>query len=290
MDVLSFQLLLNGLVLGSGYGVLALGFALTLRAAGAVNFAHGDVATMAAYGGVVAAAFGATGVMAITAAAFLGGVLGLIVAIITWAPLRRRPVEATFIAAIALGIVAQNSLTVGFGGAPRALPAIVDGGWHIAGVYLSAHGALSLVVAIAAFIGVATLLLRTRTGLRLRAAAEDPEIAAAHGLPVIGLAIFAFLLAGALAGLAGAILSNQHYVTPTVGAIYILKAYIAATAAGWGRILPTALVALGIALFETIGAALVSQAAAEGALYLAFLALLAFRPEGLAGDIQGRRV
>jgi len=273
LDVLSFQLLLNGLVLGSGYGVLALGFALTLRAAGAVNFAHGDVATMAAYGGVVAAAFGATGVMAVTTAAFLGGVLGLIVAIITWAPLRRRPVEATFIAAIALGIVAQNSLTVGFGGAPRALPAIVDGGWRIAGVYLSAHGAMSLVVAIAAFIGVATLLLRTRTGLRLRAAAEDPEIAAAHGLPVIGLAIFAFLLAGALAGLAGAIL-----------------AYIAATAAGWGRILPTALVAVGIALFETIGAALVSQAAAEGALYLAFLALLAFRPEGLAGDIQGRRV
>ena len=290
MDALSFQLLFNGLVLGAGYGVLGLGFALTLRAAGAVNFAHGDVAAVAAYGGVTAVLFGATGVLAVGVATLVGGALGLVVAAIAWAPLRQRPVESTFIAAIALGIVAQNSLTVGFGGAPRALPAILSGGWRLDGLYLSAHGIISLGMAIFAFTFTALLLLKSRFGMRLRAAAEDPEIAAAHGLPIIKLAIFAFVFAGILSGLAGAILSTQHYVTPAVGAIYILKAYIAATAAGWGRIFPTALIAVAIALFETIGAALFSHAVAEGVLYLAFLTLLVFRPEGLAGDVRGRRV
>ena len=290
MDALSFQLLFNGLVLGAGYGVLGLGFALTLRAAGAVNFAHGDVAAVAAYGGVTAVLFGATGVLAVGVAALVGGTLGLVVAAIAWAPLRQRPVESTFIAAIALGIVAQNSLTVGFGGAPRALPAILSGGWRLDGLYLSAHGIISLGMAIFAFTFTALLLLKSRFGMRLRAAAEDPEIAAAHGLPIIKLAIFAFVFAGILSGLAGAILSTQHYVTPAVGAIYILKAYIAATAAGWGRIFPPSLIAVAIALFETIGAALFSHAVAEGVLYLAFLTLLVFRPEGLAGDVRGRRV
>jgi branched-chain amino acid transport system permease protein len=266
LDAISFQLLFNGLVLGAGYGVLGLGFALTLRAAGAVNFAHGDVAAVAAYGGVTAVLFGATGVLAVGVAALVGGTLGLVVAAIAWAPLRQRPVESTFIAAIALGIVAQNSLTVGFGGAPRALPAILSGGWRLDGLYLSAHGIISLGMAIFAFTFTALLLLKSRFGMRLR------------------------VFAGILSGLAGAILSTQHYVTPAVGAIYILKAYIAATAAGWGRIFPTALIAVAIALFETIGAALFSHAVAEGVLYLAFLTLLVFRPEGLAGDVRGRRV
>ncbi len=78
MDAISFQLLFNGLVLGAGYGVLGLGFALTLRAAGAVNFAHGDVAAVAAYGGVTAVLFGATGVLAVGVAALVGGALGLV--------------------------------------------------------------------------------------------------------------------------------------------------------------------------------------------------------------------
>jgi len=178
LDALSFQLLFNGLVLGAGYGVLGLGFALTLRAAGAVNFAHGDVAAVAAYGGVTAVLFGATGVLAVGVATLVGGALGLVVAAIAWAPLRQRPVESTFIAAIALGIVAQNSLTVGFGGAPRALPAILSGGWRLDGLYLSAHGIISLGMAIFAFTFTALLLLKSRFGMRLRAAAEDPEIAA----------------------------------------------------------------------------------------------------------------
>lgn len=289
MDALSAQVLLNGLTLGAGYGLLALGFALTLRAAGAINFAHGDVAAAAAYAAVAASALGLTSGWSVAVAVVAGGGFGLAVAGIVWAPLRRRPIEATFIAAIALGVMAQNGLTVAFGGAPQAPASLASGGVRIGALYISAQAMTTVGLAVLAFAAAAYVLLCTQVGRRLRAAAEDPEIAAALGVPVVRLATLAFVAAGALAGLAGVLLANQYYVVPTSGADYILKAYIAATAAGWGRILPTAATALAIALFETIGAAIASHAVAEGLLYGGFVLFLALRPQGLAGETAGRR-
>lgn len=290
MDALSLQLLFNGLALGAGYGLLALGFALALRSAGAINFAHGDVAVAAAYVAVAGGALGGLGGPAAAGLAIAAGaLLGLSVAGLSWAPLRNRPIEATFIAAIAIGMVLQNALTVSFGGAPQAPAQIASGGVHIGAVFMSWQALISLGAAAIAFIAVWAVLAKSQVGRRMRAAAEDPEIAAAHGIPVIRLAILAFAVAGALAGLAGVLLAAQHYATPGAGADYILKAYVAATAAGWGRILPTTVAAVAIALFETIGAALVSYAVAEALLYAGFVALLAFRPQGLGGEAKGKR-
>jgi len=289
LDALSLQLLFNGLALGAGYGLLALGFALALRSAGAINFAHGDVAVAAAYVAVAGGALGLGGPAAAGLAIAAGALLGLSVAGLSWAPLRKRPIEATFIAAIAIGIVLQNALTASFGGAPQAPAQVASGGVHMSAVFMSWQALISLAAAAIAFIAVWAVLAKSQTGRRMRAAAEDPEIAAPHGIPVMRLAILAFAVAGALAGLAGVLLAAQHYATPGAGADYILKAYVAATAAGWGRILPTAAAAIAIALFETIGAALVSHAVAEALLYAGFVALLAFRPQGLGGEAKGKR-
>ncbi len=289
MEALTLQLLFNGVALGAAYGLLALGFALTLRAAGAINFAHGDVAVAAAYAAIAAGSLGIGGGWSIGLALIAGGGLGLAVASLAWAPLRRRPIETTFIAAIAIGVIIQNGLTATFGGAPQATDAFAGGGWHIGALYVSAAAATGIALAAAAFGLAAFILLGTQIGRRLRAAAEDPDIALSHGIPVLKLAFGAFAASGALAGLAGILLASQHFATPLAGADYILKAYIAATVAGWGRILPTAVAALLIALFETIGAALMGHAIAEGALYCAFILLLAFRPQGLAGESVGRR-
>jgi branched-chain amino acid transport system permease protein len=184
----------------------------------------------------------------------------------------------------------QNGLTASFGGAPQAVSPLGVGGAQFGLLYISTQSAWVICISGAAFALTAYILSGTQAGRRLRAAAEDPEIAAAHGIPVIRLAVCTFIAAGILAGLAGALLANHHYVTPHAGADYILKAYIAATAAGWGRILPAAVAALLIALFETIGAAIFSHAVAEGVLHAGFVLLLAFRPQGLAGEAAGRRV
>ena len=76
---------------------------------------------------------------------------------------------------------------------------------------------------------------------------------------------------------------------PEDGTTYMLKAYIAVTLGGWGRVGGAVLGALAIAVFETLVAALVSQVMAEVLLYLLVLAVLWWRPQGLMGEIAGRR-
>jgi branched-chain amino acid transport system permease protein len=98
-----------------------------------------------------------------------------------------------------------------------------------------------------------------------------------------------FALAAGLAGLAGMLLANQQFVAPTAGGELMFKAYVAATLGGWGRLGGAALAAVLIGLFETLTARMVSQPVAETALFVVLVAVLALRPEGLAGEIVRNR-
>ena len=96
-------------------------------------------------------------------------------------------------------------------------------------------------------------------------------------------------MGGALAGLAGLLLSHSFFVTPSDGGAYMLKAYIAVVIGGWGRLGGAAAGALLVGLFETVVSGLVSHLVAEALLYGAVLLILAWRPEGLFGEVAGRR-
>lgn len=96
---------------------------------------------------------------------------------------------------------------------------------------------LSMIATAAVLVALMHLLLeRTQLGRRLRASAQDPEIARASGIPVVRLIVVAFALAGALAGAAGLLVANQFFLSPADGANYMLKAYIAVVIGGWGRV------------------------------------------------------
>jgi branched-chain amino acid transport system permease protein len=126
-------------------------------------------------------------------------------------------------------------------------------------------------------------------GKRLRASAEDPEMARALGVPVARMVAFAFALAAALAGAAGLLLANQFFVTPEDGGALMLKAYVAAALGGWGRLAGAVAGALAIAFFEVGVASLLSYPVAEALLYASALAILALRPQGLFPEHAGQR-
>jgi branched-chain amino acid transport system permease protein len=150
--------------------------------------------------------------------------------------------------------------------------------------------ALAVLVAAAVIVGALHLLLfRTQLGRKLRATAQDRVMAAAVGVPVNAMIALSFALAAALAGTAGMLLANQFFVTPAEGTNLMLKAYIAATIGGWGRLHGAVLGALLIALFEVIVAAWASYPVAEAMLYLTVLAILFVRPQGLFGEPAQRR-
>ena len=285
-------LLLNGLALGAAYALIALGFVLALNAAGAVNFAHGDMTMLGGIAGALLGAWlGLPGWALLPLILVLAAGLGLAVAATGFLPLRDRPPAAMFVATLALAAVFEHGATALLGAAPRPVPSFSGAGVvEIAGVLVGRQAIAIIVVAIVLVGAVELLLQYSRLGRRLRAIALDREMAAALGMPVLGLILLSFMLAAALAGVAGLLLGHQFFAAPTQGPAYMLKAYVAVAIGGWGSV-PGALAgALLIALFEVVVAALLDDAWAQGLLYVALLAILLLRPQGLFGEPVGRRV
>ncbi len=289
------QLVVNAIALGAVYALVALGFVLVINAVGAVNFGHGELVML---GGMVAVGAAALlpagtallGLTVLPAVLAVMAVAGLAVAAVAYVPLRRAPPTSVFIATIAVGLIIQHGVTAGIGPQPRIGPPLVDvGALQVAGVGLSHQQLATIVTAGALILAVHLLLQHTRFGRRLRAAAQDPEMARAVGIPVRVTIAVSFALSAALAGAAGLLLSNQYLVTPTDGGMLMLKAYVAVVIGGWGRVWGAALGAFAIAVFETLVAAWASFLVAEALLYLGVLVVLAIRPQGLFGEAEGRR-
>ena len=134
------------------------------------------------------------------------------------------------------------------------------------------------------------LFYRTQLGRRLRAVAEDREMAQAVGIPAFTLIAATFGLGTALAGVSGAILANQFFVSPTGGVSLSVYAYIAVVIGGWGSIAGAVVGGMIIALFQVIASLYVPYTVAAGGLYVALLAILFFRPQGLFGERVQQRV
>lgn len=297
------QVLANALALGSAYALVALGFVLIVNATNAVNFAQGDL-VMA--GGFVAVALAGLwpvpGIVLLPLVLAAMAAFGLILSAIAYFPLRARPPASVFLSTIAVGIMLQNGANAIFGAEPRAAPPLFDGGLvHIGAVALSRQALAIIAVAALLIAGQHLLFTRTRLGQRLRATAQDRDMAAAIGIDVARMIAFTFALAAALAGAAGLLLANSFFVTPTDGSNYMLKAYIAVTIGGWGSIPGAVVGALLIALFEVVFPSLpllipgldapwlFSQTVATIVLYAVLLAVLFFRPRGLFGEPILRR-
>lgn len=287
----ALQLLVNGVALGAAYALVALGFVLVLNATSAVNFAQGDL-VMA--GGLLAVALAPLiplpGIALLPVVLVLMVGLGLLLALAAYLPLRRRPPVSVFISTIAIGIILQNGAAILFGPEPRAAPPLFgDDTLSIGGLSVPEQS-LAIVAVAALLIGVQQwVFARTQLGRRLRATAQDPEMARACGVPVTAMILVTFAIGAACAGAAGLLLANRYFVTPTSGGDLILKAYIAVTIGGWGSVPGAVVGALLIALFEVGVSSVLSYPVALGALYLTLLAILVLRPQGLFGEAVRRR-
>jgi len=264
---------------------------LALNAAGAVNFAHGDLVVLGGAVAVLLAAWlGLPGILLLPLVALALAAAGVLAAHVAILPLARRPPEATFVATLALAAIIEQTLTVTMGAAPRTAPPFIgSGAVTIGGVALGLQPLAIVMVGGVLVAGLWFLLERTQVGRRMRAVAADRHMARAVGIPVGAYITLSLALAGALAGVAGFLLGHQFLVTPTQGAGHMLKAYIAVALGGWGSV-PGALVgALAIGGFETFVSAQLGDALASAALYIAVLLVLTLRPRGLFGEPVGQR-
>jgi branched-chain amino acid transport system permease protein len=286
------QLAINGVALGAAYALVALGFVFIVNATGAVNFAHGDL-VMA--GGYAAVGLGAIApvpmIVLLPAVAVIMFAVGIALALVAYFPLINRPPSTVFISTLLCGIVLQNLYVVLFGPQARAAPPIIKSGMvHLGAIEISIQELGTLAVAAALIALQYIVFTRTQIGRRMRATAQDRQMAQAIGIPASVLIAATFGFGAALAGIAGALLANQFFAYPTGGIPLSVYAYIAVVIGGWGSIAGAVIGAMMISVFQVVVSAYVSYAVATGLLYLALLIIFFFRPQGIFGERIQRRV
>jgi branched-chain amino acid transport system permease protein len=187
-----------------------------------------------------------------------------------------------------------------------APPPLLGGGRvRFAGIDTSVQSLAIIGVAALLIAALHTLFAHTQFGRRLRATAQDRDVAMAIGIPVDRMIIGTFAVGAALAGAAGLLLSNEFFVTPSAGGDYMIKAYIAVVIGGWGSLPGAVAGALLIAAFEVLypslpllvpallrmpeSDAVFSQTTSTIVLDIAVLLILVARPQGLFGEAVRQR-
>ena len=303
MDILTQQLI-NGLVLGSIYALVALGYTMVYGILELINFAHGEVAmfgAMICLAVIGALAHGGTGLGGVTIVLIGLGVaviacmaLGFLVERVAYRPLRRAPRLAALITAIGVSIVLQNLAMLIWGKQYITFPALLPiVRYNVGGAVISNLQIFIFLLSCLLMVGLAALVKSTRLGRAMRATAQAQDIAGLMGINVNTIISLTFVLGAALAAVAGVMVSAYyglaHYY---MGFLLGLKAFTAAVLGGIGNIAGAMLGGLLLGVIESLGAGYVGTLTGGflGSNYqdvFAFFVLilvLLLRPSGLLGE------
>lgn len=306
---LFLQQLINGLVLGSVYALVALGYTMVYGIMELINFAHGEVTMMGAM--VALAVMGALVGAHVDMPGFMILIAGMLVAIpacmalgyaierVAYRPLRNAPRLAPLITAIGLSIVLQNVAMLIWGRQYISFPPILHIRQHqIGGATISDLQIIILALSFLIMAGLVMLVHKTKLGKAMRATAQSPQVASLMGVNTNTIISLTFVTGSALAAVAGVMVSAYyglaHYY---MGFLLGLKAFSAAVLGGIGNIAGAMLGGLLLGVIESMGAGYIGDLTGGflGSNYqdvFAFFVLilvLVFRPSGLLGEQVGER-
>jgi branched-chain amino acid transport system permease protein len=300
MDIF-LQQLVNGLVLGSIYALVALGYTMVYGILGLINFAHGDIVMIGALTALTVAqvltAMGLPAPLVLTLATLTAMLvcvmLGVTIERVAYRPLRRAPRLAPLITAIGVSILLQYSAALIWGKQYLAMPEIVKpSGIVIGGAQLTDLQAFIFVLACVLMAGLLWFIKASRMGRAMRATEQNPEVAGLMGVDVNRIIAFTFLLGSAIGAIAG-VMVVLYYMGFMLG----LKAFTAAVLGGIGNVAGAVLGGLLLGVIESLAAGYIGDLTGGvlGSNYrdiFAFLVLilvLVLRPSGIMGSSSGDR-
>ena len=299
------QQLINGITLGSIYGLIAIGYTMVYGIIGMINFAHGDIFMVGAFTALIAfLVLVALGVSAVPLALFfvllvamaLTALYGWAVERIAYRPLRHSFRLAPLISAIGMSIVLQNFVQVAQGARVKPLPPLVHGGYTLfAGNGFTVRlSNIQIIVVAATIILMASfsfLVARTRLGRNMRACEQDLKMAALVGIDVDRTISLTFVLGAGLAAVAGLMFLLYYGVVDFfIGFLAGVKAFTAAVLGGIGS-LPGAMIGgILIGLIETMWSAYFSIEYKDVAAFAILIIVLIFLPTGILGRPEVEKV
>ena len=280
------QQLINGLVTGSTYALIALGYTMVYGVLQLINFAHGEIYMVGAFTGLLLVSQANLPFpLALLLAMATTALLGVTIEFIAYRPLRRSSRLSVLISAIGMSIFVQNVALWIWGPSTRSfLPPFPVTTFSIAGVRTNTLELLTLAVALAMMVGLHLLVTRTKLGKAMRAVAQDRETAALMGINVNRTIAFTFAIGSSLAAAAGVMVGMLfNAVNPTMGVMPGLKGFVAAVLGGIGHI-PGAMVGgLALGMAEVLGVALLSSQWRDAVAFAILILVLLYRPSGLLG-------
>ena len=282
------QYLINGISIGSGYAIIALGYTMVYGIAKMLNFAHGDVIMIGAYiSFCVTSYLGLPAWVSVIAAVAVCTILGIVIEGLAYKPLRGTPSLAVLITAIGVSYFLQNAAQLIWSSSPKNFTSVVtmkpismaDGKIVITGEVL-----LTVAVCILVMVGLTLFTGKTRTGKAMRAVSEDRDAAQLMGINVNQTISTTFAIGSALAAIAGVLLcSTVPTLQPTTGSMPGIRAFTAAVFGGIGSIPGAMLGGILLGIIETFSKAYLSTQFSDAIVFSVLIIILLVKPAGLLG-------
>jgi branched-chain amino acid transport system permease protein len=277
------QALLNGFGLAIVYILVALGLTLIFSILEVINFAHGEFYMLGGFAAYYLSAVGGLNYVAtLVLAMLLVGLAGVVAERLVFRHLRGKTLNA-FIVSLGLLWVLQATAQLSFGVLDKSVPSAVSGIVRVGGVIVSRERLFVILTAVALITGLYLFLKFTRMGQAMRAVAQDADAAALQGVNIELTSALGFGIGCALAGAAGALLAPIFAVSPTMGALPVVKAFIIIIVGGMGSLPGAVLGGLLLGAVEGVGTLFMSSAAVNILGFLMVIAILLLRPRGLLG-------
>ena len=299
------QQMINGLTVGSMFGLIAIGYTMVYGIIGMVNFAHGDIFMVGGFIAIIAfMVLGLLGITLVPLALLCILILGMaftalhgwVVERVAYRPLRGSNRLAPLISAIGMSIFLQNYVQLLQGARNKALPPIISGGIEVMdmGGFAVKLGYMQIVIVgltIVLMIGFTLLISRTSLGRQQRACEQDMKMAWLLGVDVDRTIALTFVMGAGLAAVAGLVwLMYYGVIDFFVGYLAGIKAFTAAVLGGIGSLPGAMLGGILIGLIDTLWAGYFSNEYHDVATFAVLVLVLIFRPTGLLGKPEIEKV
>lgn len=290
------QQIVNAASLGALYALIALGLALVYSVLGLINFAHGELMTIAAYTLVFMGGARVPLILGVPVAIMASVIAAVLMERIAFRPVRGAGPMTLLLTSVAVSIMLQTAFQMAISPLPRGaeLPDFLYQAISIGPIRLGMLPMISGITAIAGSWIVVSALRATDIGISIRAAAEDFTVTRLLGVPAQRVVLWTFVMSGAVAGLAGVIwMAQRGSVDPLMGSTPLLKAFVATVLGGLGSVPGAILGGFVLGVSEIVLQAFLPAELLpfrDAIVFALVIAVLTVRPRGLLPAKLGERV
>jgi len=281
-----YQQLINGLMLGASYSLVAIGYTLIFGVLNLLYFAHGEVFMIGAFVGLYLVTLGGANIyVALLGAMLACSLLGVVAVYVSVRPVSKDHPLAPLISTIGLTIVIQNLAIYIFGGQQVAFPdTIADALYQIGPITISSVQIFILTVAVVLMVLLWLFIERTKMGRAIRATAENHETAALLGVDVNRVVLVTFVIGSGIAGIAGVLdgIKNSG-ISPFMGLGAAVKGLIVMLVGGLGNVVGAMIAGLLLGMIEILSSAYIGASERDFFSFAILILILLYKPTGLFG-------